>query len=157
MTGEQRAVVFTVLGVCVALTGALLSFYQFAWLRLALSPMYCAVVASHIVIHVWIANRAAPPDRRTICIIIASHVGLLAAVLLQYDVINPPGWIVIDELVGHHPITPAWLRGREGVGYDFALFVPVLLSYLLLWCLRPRLPAGPSNQAAYRATPADNS
>jgi hypothetical protein len=141
---ERSAAGLTVLGVCVVVASVSMRLSEFGWFGLVLSPVYFVVACSHIVIHIWVAYRTKPPSRWTISIIMASHLALIAAFLLQYDAGNPPGFILVDELIGY-TITPGWLRGWlrgwQGLGYDLAVFAPTVLCYFLLWRCWPRFQA----------------
>ena len=122
--------------VLVPLAGLAARLYTGGWLIVLLGVIYLAVAGYHAVLHFKIARRVESPGVPMLIKIIASHAALFVAFLLQWDVGDGPSWLTISALLAGGPgyLSAEWLRISPGVGviYDLALFVPVILSYVII-------------------------
>lgn len=138
--GADRGFALTTLAAGVALVGmygglvaAGLMGVLFLW------PVYFVVFGCHVGIHAWIANRRPSPDRRTTRAIIASHVAFLAALLLQSDPGEGPGWLVVSLFAARATGSQQARLDWSGAVYDGMLLILPILSYVVLSNVRPRV------------------
>jgi hypothetical protein len=104
--------------------------------------LYPAACIGHVVSHIP-AARAAVERPRLLGMIVVSHLCLVAAFLVQYDMGDGPRWLTITELLGmDHPL---WLP-HEGFGIPFNIlvFAPVVWTWIKL---RKTIVRGPVPEA----------
>ena len=120
----------------VPITSLVARLYTGGWLIIMLGVIYLAIAGYHAVLHFKIAKRAEPRGGPALIKFVASHVTLLVAFLLPWDVGDGPSWLTISALLADGPgySSAEWLRISPGLGviYDLALFIPTILSYVII-------------------------
>lgn len=110
-----------------------------------LTEIFTGIAVAAPVIHVLlrIAISDAPRNAGLVLTSLGSDLVLIAATLFRYDAPDGPAFVVFQTIIGpaSGPLVPSWMQwvtSGNGELYDFALYVPVVLSWIALAMISER-------------------
>lgn len=135
MTDVRRKVLIIPLALSMA-SAWVTKVYAMGWLTLLLAVPYALVTVIHAAVHLVSLRRCGPVTRRQLLLVLASHLFLVGAFLLQWDAGDGLGWLTITAILGEGPgypssAPPLWWP-HNAATFNMIVFVPVALTWVFL-------------------------